>query len=114
MPATPAHAAVPQEEEISVSYAEGASTSVTLHDGSSIQLHKLNSSWNPVDRDTAVKRLQQAQINEEILTGLLYIDKDSRDLHEVINSVNQPMNTLAKEVLCPGTAALMKINDGFR
>ncbi len=112
--ATSAHDFVPQEEEIVVSYPEGSYASVTLHDGSSIQLHKLNSNWNPIDRNTAVNRLQKAKIDGEILTGLLYVDKDSRDLHEVMNSVDQPLNTLTKESLCPGTSVLSKINAGFR
>ena len=111
---TSAHDFVPHEEEIVVSYPEGSNASVTLHDGSSIQLHKLNSNWNPIDRNTAVNRLQKARMDGEILTGLLYVDKDSRDLHQVINSVELPLNSLKKDVLCPGSTVLNKINAGFR
>lgn len=105
---------VPEQEEITVSYEEGASASVSLHDGSLIHLHKLNPSWNPTDRSSALHRLQEAKANGEILTGLLYIDPDSQDLHQVLDTVDQPLNTLREKDLCPGSSALEKINGKFR
>lgn len=105
---------VPEEKEITVSYAEGSNAAVELHDGSVIHLHKLNPDWNPTDRNTAVTRLQKAKANGEILTGLLYVDPKSTELHDVINTVHKPLNTLVEKDLCPGTDALNKINAGFR
>ena len=60
---------VPEKEEITVSYSEGTSKSVEMHDGSLIQLHKLADGWNPEDRNSAVQRLQKARAEGEILTG---------------------------------------------
>mgnify|MGYP000617870882 CR=1 FL=1 len=36
------------------------------------------------------------------------------DLHAALNTVHKPLNTLAERELCPGTAALEKINAGLK
>lgn len=105
---------VPQEEEITVNYDEGNSTSVQLHDGSQIHLSKLAPDWNPTHRFSAVQRLQAAKANGDILTGLLYIDPKSRDLHDLMNTSTQPLNSLNEEDLCPGNDALNMINGEHR
>ncbi|MCB0624811.1 MAG: 2-oxoacid:ferredoxin oxidoreductase subunit beta [Saprospiraceae bacterium] len=105
---------VPEEEEITVSYPEGGSASVTLHDGSQLLLHKLSPNWDPTDRHSAVNRLQQAKKQGEILTGLLYIDPQSQDLHDIMGTYSKPLNSLQEEDLCPGSATLEKINASFR
>ncbi|MFN8355819.1 MAG: 2-oxoacid:ferredoxin oxidoreductase subunit beta [Spirosomataceae bacterium] len=105
---------VPEKEEITVSYSEGTSKSVEMHDGSLIQLHKLADGWNPEDRNSAVQRLQKARAEGEILTGLLYIDSTSQDLHDILNTSHRPLNTLQEEDLCPGDAKLEAINQEFR
>jgi 2-oxoglutarate ferredoxin oxidoreductase subunit beta len=87
---------------------------VTLHDGSSIHLSKLNPNWNPTDRRIAVDRLQKARVEGTVLTGLLYIEPDTKDLHDIINTTHLPLNSLKEEILCPGTDVLEKINAGFR
>ncbi|MDC0230780.1 2-oxoacid:ferredoxin oxidoreductase subunit beta [Aureispira] len=103
---------IPAEEEISVDY-EGA-TQVKLHDGSILNLSKLSPNWNPKDRFSAVKRLNEAKANGEVLTGLLYIDTESEDLHAINNTVDTPLNQLKEKDLCPGSDLLEKINNGFR
>ncbi len=47
---------------------------VKLHDGSRIQLRKLESDYDPTDKMAAMYRLQQAQQREELITGLVYYD----------------------------------------
>lgn len=105
---------VPEKEEITVDYEEGTSSSVVMHDGSLIQLSKLSPHWNPTNIDSAVNRLQQAKAKGEILTGLLYIDPKSQDLHKILDTVEQPLNTLREKDLMPGQQALDKINASFR
>lgn len=105
---------VPEEEEIIVTYPEGSHTYVTLHDGSTIHLSKLNPTWNPTDRRIAVDRLQKAREEGSVLTGLLYIEPNTKDLHDTINTTSKPLNSLKEETLCPGLDALEKINAGFR
>ncbi len=105
---------VPEEEEIEINYDEGSSKQVTLHDGSNLLLRKLNPEWDPTDRRKAFDRLQEAKSTGEVLTGLLYIDPNSQDLHDVIETVATPLNELTEAELCPGQPALDDINAGLR
>lgn len=105
---------VPFQEEITTNYEEGTDKNITLHDGSHLQLHKLESEWNPEDRMSAINALQKTKINGEILTGLIYIEPESRDLHEVLNTVDTPLNQLTAKELCPGMAKLEELNAELR
>ncbi len=105
---------VPHKEEITVDYKEGLSANVTLHDGSLIRLHKLSPKWDPRDRRSAINRLQKAKENGEILTGLLYIDTESQDLHVLQETIKTPLNKLREKELCPGSDVLKAINDRYR
>lgn len=103
---------VPEEDEIQISYDEGAS--VILHDGSVIQLKKLNKQWDPTDRRATVTRIQQAKADGQILTGLLHLEPKSKDLHETIKTSDRALNTLKEKDLTPAHDILDKLNKGFR
>ena len=105
---------VPREEAIEIDYAEGTERSVELFDGSKIHLSKLAPDWDPTDKFTAVKRLHKAKSEGQILTGLLYINPESQDLHTKMKTTDTPLNTLKQDVLCPGSKKLEAINEGFR
>ncbi|MBK9487748.1 MAG: 2-oxoacid:ferredoxin oxidoreductase subunit beta [Haliscomenobacter sp.] len=105
---------VPPGEEITMEYAEGSSAELTLHDGSMLQLHKLAPNWDPRDKLAAMQRIYLSRVKQEILTGLLYIDPDTQDLHDILNTVDKPLNELREEDLCPGSGALEEINQSLR
>ncbi|HPH18398.1 MAG TPA: 2-oxoacid:ferredoxin oxidoreductase subunit beta [Haliscomenobacter sp.] len=105
---------VPPGEEITMEYAEGSSADLTLHDGSTLQLHKLAPNWDPRDKLAAMQRIYLSRAKQEILTGLLYIDPDTQDLHDILNTVDKPLNELREEDLCPGSEALEEINRSLR
>ncbi len=105
---------VPLAREIKTSYEEGTTQNLTMHDGSIIQLHKLAKDWNPLDRVSAITAVQNAKAKNEILTGLLYMNPDSTDLHELIQTSDRPLNALTQAELCPGSRILEDINAGFR
>jgi 2-oxoglutarate ferredoxin oxidoreductase subunit beta len=44
------------------------------------------------------------------LTGLLYINTEAKDLKEILNVVDKPLNQLNEKDLCPGTKKLQEIN----
>jgi 2-oxoglutarate ferredoxin oxidoreductase subunit beta len=50
----------------------------------------------------------------EILTGLLYMNPDTEDLHHTINTSPVPLNKLGEKELCPGAIRLNEINADFR
>ncbi|PIE60658.1 MAG: 2-oxoglutarate ferredoxin oxidoreductase subunit beta [Desulfobulbus propionicus] len=105
---------VPFKQEITTDYQDGASQTVVLHDNSVIQLHKADSSVKITDRRQAIDALEQHKEKGRILTGLLYVDPESTDCHEILGTSKQPLNKLNEEDLCPGSATLEKINEGFR
>ena len=105
---------VPEMSEITTSYDEGSVKSIRMHDGSFLRLHKLEQGWDPLEKFSAVQALHTAKMNNEILTGLLFIDPETRDLHETIQTSPFPLNALKKDVLCPGSAALADINKELR
>jgi 2-oxoglutarate ferredoxin oxidoreductase subunit beta len=105
---------VPEMTEIKATYNEGDSTQVKMHDGSFINLHKLANDWNPLDRQSAMNAVLNAKQKNEILTGLLYIQNDSTDLHQLLETADTPLNKLTETELCPGPEALLEINKGLR
>ncbi|GAB3308170.1 2-oxoacid:ferredoxin oxidoreductase subunit beta [Haliea atlantica] len=105
---------VPMREEITAHYAPGTGTEVTLHDGSVLHLEKLDEELDPFDRLSAMVAIEKHRAAGEILTGLIYIDKDSRDLHDVLETSRRPLNTLTEEDLCPGNKVLANINSSLR
>lgn len=105
---------VPLEKEITTNYKEGADKSVKMHDGSRINLHKLDDTWDATNRISATNALMKARIEGQILTGLLFNDADSQPLHNVLNTTSTPLNTLKEKDLNPGVRILADINAGFR
>jgi 2-oxoglutarate ferredoxin oxidoreductase subunit beta len=104
----------PMMKEITTSYEAGSINDLVMHDGTTIRLHKLAKDWDPFDRLSAINAVQKAKHNGEILTGLLYMDKESSDLHELIKTSDRPLNSLSKEQICPGSEVLAKINESLR
>ena len=105
---------VPLHEEITTSYAEGVNQDVTMHDGSVIHLQKLNQNWDPNNRQSALNAIAEAKEKDEILTGLLFVDVESQDFHETIQTVPKALNALTESELCPGSSVLKNINDSLR
>ena len=101
-------------EEITTDYAPGTVTTVTQHDGSVLRLRKLHAEYDATDRLKAMDYIQQRHAKGEVVTGLLYVDPASSDLHEHLNTVDMPLNRLSERELCPGSVALEKINAALR
>ncbi len=105
---------VPLMREITATYEAGSINDLIMHDGTEVRLHKLAKDWDPFDRLSAVNAMHRARAKDEILTGLLYMDKNSTDLHEMVKTSDQPLNSLTKTDLCPGSEALDKLNISLR
>lgn len=105
---------VPMEKEITTSYDPGTTQEVTLHDGSVIHLHKPIDKFDVNNRRSALRAIKDYQERGEVLTGLLYVDTDPVDLHDVINTTHKPLNSLTEENLCPGNSTLQTINESLR
>src|SRR5579864_8156061 len=62
---------VPHFNEIDVEYEEGDSLNVTMHDGSTLRLRKLEHHYDPTNKTEAIKRVMQSHEAGEVLTGVL-------------------------------------------
>src|SRR6201747_2883576 len=101
-------------DPITVDYAPGSVTVVEQHDGTKLALRKLDADYDPHDRLGAMTFLQKHAAKGQIVTGLLYVDPDSEDLHTHLNTIETPLNALGENTLCPGNSALEKINASLR
>lgn len=105
---------VPLRREIATSYAEGSVRSVTMHDGSVVHFRKLAEDYDPTDRAAAFNYVREAQARGEVVTGLLYIDPDTADMHAIAGTSDTPLVDLPYESLCPGSAALAELMEEYR
>ena len=99
---------------INVAYKPGEVEVVEQHDGSRLVLKKVAADYDPHDRLGAMSFLAQHAAKGQIVTGLLYVDRDPEDLHHNFNTVAAPLNSLNEKELCPGSAVLEKINASLR
>src|ERR1700685_3452851 len=97
---------VPHFEEIDVEYDPGSTVSVTMHDGSSLRLRKLEEDYDPTDRIAAMKRLSEAHDKGEVLAGLFYGNTHAPSFLDMLNMVDEPLATLPESVTRPGREAL--------
>ena len=105
---------VPMKREITTNYHEGTSQEVTLHDGSVVHLRKADEGLDLHSRRSALSLIKDYKAKDQILTGLLYMDPDPRDLHETMGTSRKPLRQLDATDLCPGRKVLNSINDSFR
>ena len=87
---------------------------VTLHDGSTILLKKVNPDYDPTRRNTALSYLEKQRDRGEIITGLLFIDPDVPDMHAQANTATRPLRDLPFEELNPGRKALAELMSDMR
>jgi len=83
-------------------------------DGTTLRLRKVAADYDPTDRLAAMNAMQLHAAAGEIATGLLYVDPAARDWHAAQRTAASPLNTLGEAALCPGAAALTKINASLR
>jgi 2-oxoglutarate ferredoxin oxidoreductase subunit beta len=102
---------IPARDEIMVEdFEEGNTREVTLHDGSVVILKKLEKDYDPTDRWQAMHMLEEAQRNNWLVTGLIYVDLSQPTLFEVHNLVDTPLNRLGEDRLRPPRETIEKIN----
>jgi 2-oxoglutarate ferredoxin oxidoreductase subunit beta len=105
---------VPPAQEILANISSNGHTSVTLHDGSVVRFTHTPADYDPTDRAKVTEYLDEHMASGEIVTGLLYLDESSADMHELSNSSEVPMSRIPYEALCPGPAALDKLQEDYR
>jgi 2-oxoglutarate ferredoxin oxidoreductase subunit beta len=96
---------VPSFDDIEVDYDSGQVYEVEMHDGSNLRLRKLLEDYDPSDKANAVRTLMESQTNDEILTGVFYINTEQPTFIDLLNMVEEPLATLPESVTRPSKEA---------
>ena len=91
-------------------FPEGTIREVTMHDGSTVILKKLEKDYDPTSRANAFQMLEAAQGNNWLVTGLIYINTSKPTLTDIYNLVDTPLNRLTEPDLRPARSTIDKIN----
>jgi len=89
---------------------EGEVREVSMHDGSVVILKNLEKSYDPTNRFEALRVMEEAQRNNWLVTGLLYVDTSKPSLTETYNLVDTPLNRLTETDLRPAPDMMEKVN----
>src|SRR5499427_1445138 len=92
---------VPHFEDINVEYDPGSTIQVTMHDGSRLQLRKLEEDYDPTNKIRAITRLTEAHDKGEVLTGVFYVNTQAPNFIDLLNVVDQPLATLPDSLTRP-------------
>lgn len=105
---------VDAKEEITVDeYAEGEIITVDMHDGTHIQLKKLDRDHDPRNRMQAIQVLEEAQREQLFLTGLIYYEEPRPTLADTENLTEAPLVELDNEDLRPSRDDLTNVLKNF-
>ncbi len=103
---------VPREQEIQLDeFPEGTTKTVTMHDGATIVLKKLDREHDPTSRSAAMKLIEDARNEAVLLTGLIYVEPNQPSLTDVAElSTNRPLNRMTEADLRPDKSMIEKAN----
>jgi 2-oxoglutarate ferredoxin oxidoreductase subunit beta len=90
---------------------EGEVREVELHDGSYVILKNLDKSYDPTSRFEALRVMEEAERNNWLVTGLLYVEPNQPSLVDRYNLVDTPLNRLGDADLRPKPEMIKTVND---
>ena len=101
---------VPPALEIEIEEHEpGTLRAIIMHDGSHIQLRKLQEDYDPTNRMEALRLLEETEHTEEFVTGLIYFNPVRESLAEAANLPDTPLALLPDEVIRPSKESLADV-----
>jgi 2-oxoglutarate ferredoxin oxidoreductase subunit beta len=101
-------------ESIHKSIAREGATAVTMHDGTVVNFTKVPDDYDPRDRTKVFAYLQEHVKTGCVPTGLLFIEENAGDVHDLNNTTEIPLSRVPFETLCPGSAELERLQEEFR
>ena len=101
-------------QSIDVDYDPGETQDVQLHDGSHLQLRKLDQGYDATNRSKALQVIAESHDKNEVLTGVFYVSTHQKDFVELLNLVDEPLATLPQERVRPPKAVLDEIMEEMR
>lgn len=105
---------VPFFEDIDIDYEAGTTKAVTMHDGSTLLLHKLERDYDPTDKVGSLTVLHAMGMKGELPTGILYVEQERPHFLDLLNTVDEPLAWLPVGRVRPPKAVLDEIMEGLR
>jgi len=105
---------VPFYEDISAEIAEGEVKEVEMHDGSRLRIKKLGREYDPTSKFDALKMIEEANKNGEILTGVYYVDTNKPNFLDMLSIDDAPLATLPQSRVRPPKEALDEAMEELR
>jgi 2-oxoglutarate ferredoxin oxidoreductase subunit beta len=104
---------VPARDEIYVEdFEAGEVRDVELHDGSLVRLKKLDQDYDPTNIYRALQTLEEAELNQQLVTGLIYVEPERPSLFELFGlPEDRPLNRMVEKDIRPSPESIQKIND---
>ncbi|MCB9137859.1 MAG: 2-oxoacid:ferredoxin oxidoreductase subunit beta [Caldilineaceae bacterium] len=99
---------IPSYEEIEIDDYDDE-LEVQMHDGSWIVLKQLERDYDPTNKMLAYETLAKAREEQQLLTGLFYVDESRPDMNEMLHTVDVPLTSLGDDMLRPPREELEKI-----
>ena len=90
--------------------ADGEVREVAMHDGSVVILKNLEKGYDTSSRIEAMQVMEEAQRNNWMLTGLLYLDTSKPNLTSIYDLVDTPLNRLTEADLRPAPDTIDRVN----
>ena len=104
---------IPIQEEIVIEdeFEQGTIRKVTMHDGSKVVLKKVSGDYDPTNRINAIKTVQEANQEDILLTGLIFVDPSANSLIDLYDlPEDRALNRMQQDELRPGPEMLAKVN----
>jgi len=105
---------VGQHEEIVTRVEPGQYRQVVMHDGSRVGLHRVDENYDPTDRISAISYIEKYRAEGSVVTGLLYLEEGSEEMHSTLGSTEQALSNIPYENLNPGAQALERIQNRWK
>lgn len=103
---------VPARDEITVEdFEEGTSREVVLHDGSTVILKKIDKDYDPQDKVQAFTLMIEAEQNNELVTGLIYIKPNVPSMFDLYNIPETPLNRSRSDQMRPPRESMETVNN---
>jgi 2-oxoglutarate ferredoxin oxidoreductase subunit beta len=103
---------VPREQEIQINdFVEGETRTVTMHDGAQLVLKKIERDYDPTQRSSALRLIEESQNEEVLVTGLIYLEPNMPSLTDVHKlPPDRPLNRMVEADLRPAKDMIEKAN----
>jgi 2-oxoglutarate ferredoxin oxidoreductase subunit beta len=105
---------VPRANEVLAEISAEGETSVALHDGSVVRFTRVPEDYDPRNKTAVMDYLRGQTGSGRVVTGLLYLDEKTPDVHELNKTPAGALSNIPYEKLCPGSAALDRLQEEFR